>query len=74
MIALTTRLYRGESDLQAIADLLNACEMDRLKAAGMEMAKLGVDAQNPNGAKQLYESVGFGELYTSIAYVKDIGK
>ncbi|MFQ4146376.1 GNAT family N-acetyltransferase [Chlorogloeopsis sp. ULAP02] len=48
--------------------------MDRLKAAGMETARLGVDAQNPNGAKQLYESVGFHQLDAFLVYIKEIGK
>jgi mycothiol synthase len=46
--------------------------MHQLKAAGMETAKLGVDADNPNGALQLYESVGFGKLLTSISFYKDV--
>jgi mycothiol synthase len=44
--------------------------LNRLKAHNMDIAKIGVDAQNPFGARKLYESVGFEHLYTSIAYVK----
>jgi mycothiol synthase len=33
--------------------------LQRLQAAGMETALLGVDADNPNGALGLYQSVGF---------------
>jgi mycothiol synthase len=33
--------------------------LQRLRAAGMETAILGVDADNPNGALGLYRSVGF---------------
>ncbi|MBD1942448.1 GNAT family N-acetyltransferase [Coleofasciculus sp. FACHB-712] len=46
--------------------------MHRLKAAGVETAKLGVDAQNPSGALRLYESVGYATLHTRIFYVKDV--
>jgi mycothiol synthase len=46
--------------------------MQRLKAVGMETAKLGVDAQNPNEASKLYESVGFSKLYTNVVYVKNL--
>jgi mycothiol synthase len=46
--------------------------MQRLKAVGMETAKLGVDAQNPNQASKLYESVGFRKLYTNVVYVKNL--
>lgn len=44
--------------------------LHQLKAAGMETAKLGVDADNPNGALQLYESVGFRKVHTNISYFK----
>jgi len=46
--------------------------MQRLKALGMETAKLDVDLQNPNGAGKLYESVGFRKLYSNICYVKSL--
>ena len=46
--------------------------MQRLKAAGVDTARLAVDADNPNGAGRLYESVGFRKLYTWIMYVKDV--
>ncbi len=45
--------------------------MRQLQAAGMDIAKLSVNFDNPNGALQLYESVGFHKLYTLISYVKD---
>ena len=44
--------------------------LNQLKIAGMEMAKIGVDANNPNGALQLYESVGFRKIHTNISYFK----
>ncbi len=46
--------------------------MQRLKAAGMDTAKLGVDTQNPNNALRLYESVGFEKAETWVYYVKDL--
>ncbi|MGA7935158.1 MAG: GNAT family N-acetyltransferase [Kovacikia sp.] len=44
--------------------------LQRLKAKGVDTALLGVDADNPSGALRLYESVGFRQLFTSIAYCK----
>ena len=44
----------------------------RLKSLGMDIAKIGVDAENPFGARKLYESVGFEHLYTNTAYVKHL--
>ncbi|MEH2313974.1 MAG: GNAT family N-acetyltransferase [Nostoc sp.] len=46
--------------------------MRQLQAAGIDIAKLSVDFNNPNGALQLYESVGFHKLYTWISYIKDV--
>jgi mycothiol synthase len=46
--------------------------LHRLKEAGMDTARLGVDADNPNGALRLYESVGFSKVRTSINYVRDL--
>ena len=44
----------------------------QLKDAGMETALLGVDAQNPNQAKALYDAVGFRVKETHIAYEKKL--
>jgi mycothiol synthase len=44
---------------QGLAKALLARSMRLLQAQGMTEAGLGVDAQNPNGALQLYESLGF---------------
>jgi mycothiol synthase len=52
------------------AMLLSA--LHKLKNAGMDVARLGVDANNPNGALRLYESVGFCKVLTSLSYVKDV--
>ena len=46
--------------------------MHRLKAAGVDTAVLGVDAENPTGALRLYESVGFTPVVTNVSYRKDL--
>ncbi|MEQ8996501.1 MAG: GNAT family N-acetyltransferase [Coleofasciculus sp. B1-GNL1-01] len=46
--------------------------MQQLKAAGVETAKLGVDAKNLSGALRLYESVGFSTVRTHISLVKQL--
>jgi ribosomal protein S18 acetylase RimI-like enzyme len=38
----------------------------------METALLGVDSQNPNQAKSLYESAGFRVKETSLTYQKQL--
>lgn len=45
----------------------------RLKAAGVETALLGVEADNPTGATRLYESVGFRKLHTWVQYALSLG-
>jgi len=42
------------------------------KALGMTEASLGVDAQNPNGALQLYESMGFRQVRENAAFHKSL--
>jgi mycothiol synthase len=44
----------------------------RLKAAGMTSAQLGVAANNPTGALQLYESAGFQRVHMWILHGKNI--
>lgn len=46
--------------------------IQKLKADGMAQAKLGVDAENPTGALQLYESVGFHAEQTWVQYLKSL--
>lgn len=46
--------------------------MQALWEAGVDTAKLGVDAQNPNQAMHLYESVGFRKLHTRLTYSKSM--
>jgi mycothiol synthase len=43
-----------------------------LKEQGMTEAALGVDAQNPNGALQLYRSIGFREVKRHAIYRKPL--
>jgi len=43
-----------------------------LKAAGVDTAVLGVDADSLTGATRLYESVGFRPVHTFVSYVKDV--
>ncbi|BAZ14807.1 Mycothiol acetyltransferase [Calothrix sp. NIES-4071] len=46
--------------------------LHRLKQAGVDTARLGVDADNPNGALRLYESVGFQKVYASINFLRQV--
>ncbi|WP_228035763.1 GNAT family N-acetyltransferase [Oculatella sp. LEGE 06141] len=46
--------------------------MHRLQAAGMSVAKLGVDTENPNFAQNLYESVGFTKARAKLTFVKTL--
>ncbi|MBD3882271.1 GNAT family N-acetyltransferase [Phormidium tenue FACHB-886] len=52
----------------ARAMLLTA--MHKLKAAGMDTARLGVDTENPNQAQSLYQSAGFYRKHASLSYAK----
>jgi mycothiol synthase len=47
--------------------------LEKLRSEGMEVAKLGVDMENPNQAMGLYESVGFRKVFANFAYVKRVG-
>jgi len=42
-----------------------------LQSAGMKTARLAVDADNPNGALQLYKSLGFRQTLRRFEYVKE---
>ncbi len=46
--------------------------LHRLKAEGVEIAVLGVDAANPTGALRLYESNGFYPIREFIGYIKEL--
>jgi ribosomal protein S18 acetylase RimI-like enzyme len=43
-----------------------------LREQGMEEAALGVDAENPNGAQNLYASLGFREVQRYTIYRKPL--
>jgi GNAT superfamily N-acetyltransferase len=55
---------------QGLAKALIARAMQVLKDAGMNEAALGVDAQNPNGALKLYESLGYRVSFRTFTYRK----
>jgi mycothiol synthase len=57
---------------QGLAKALIARSLAALKEAGMDTAALGVDAQNPNGALALYESMGYRQVKRWISYRKEI--
>ena len=46
--------------------------LHRLKADGVEVAKLGVDADNLTGALRLYESAGFQKEQINVSYCKEL--
>ncbi|HEY9673004.1 MAG TPA: GNAT family N-acetyltransferase [Waterburya sp.] len=47
-------------------------QMQQFKAAGVEVVKLGVDAENLTSATRLYQSVGFQPIKTWLSYAKKI--
>jgi mycothiol synthase len=53
---------------RGLARALIVDSLRMLRDMGMEQAALGVDAQNPTGALQLYESVGFRQHKTGISF------
>jgi GNAT superfamily N-acetyltransferase len=55
---------------QGLAKALIARALQVLKDAGMNEAALGVDAQNPNGALKLYESMGYRVKHRTFTYRK----
>jgi mycothiol synthase len=60
------RPWRG----RGIAKALIVDNLRRLQAVGIREAMLGVDAQNPTGAVQLYETLGFEVRDRSLAHRK----
>jgi GNAT superfamily N-acetyltransferase len=57
---------------QGVAKALIARSFRMHKALGMTEAALGVDAQNPNGALQLYKSMGFQVVKRHTTYRKSL--
>lgn len=64
----THRDYRR----QGIAKALIVRSMHMHKAKGMTEVALGVDTENPNGALQLYESLGYRQEKTWITFRKPL--
>jgi mycothiol synthase len=57
---------------QGVAKALIASSFRLLKARGMTEAALGVDADNPNGALQLYKGMGFQTVKRHTTYRKPL--
>jgi len=66
----TQKEWRG----QGIAKALIADTLRKLKEAGMEQAALGVDAENPSGALDLYKKMGYEKIGKGIHYHKEMVK
>jgi mycothiol synthase len=43
-----------------------------LRQAGLDAARLGVDADSPTGATRLYAATGFRHIHTYLTYVKEL--
>ena len=57
---------------RGVAKALIADSLEVLREKGLAEAMLGVDAKNPTGALQLYESLGFHQHKTGISFRKAI--
>lgn len=64
----TKKGWRGKG----IAKALMADTLRKLRDAGMEEAALGVDAENPSGALNLYEKMGYEKVGQMIFYRKPL--
>ena len=62
------REFRG----RGIAQALLADAMRRFAAAGMDVASLDVDSENPTGALALYVKMGYAAVNRSMAWDKDL--
>jgi mycothiol synthase len=62
------REFRG----RGIAQALLADAMRRFAAAGMEVASLDVDSENPTGALALYIKMGYAAVNRSMAWDKEL--
>jgi mycothiol synthase len=66
-------LFTGQDfQRRGLARAMLSQGLEQLKARNMDIANIGVDAENAFGARKLYESVGFEYLYTNIFYVKHL--
>ncbi len=57
---------------QGVASALMASTLSILRDRGIEIAALGVDAENPTGALRVYEAMGFARHKTGISYRKPL--
>lgn len=55
---------------RGVASALIVAAMQALKDAGLSVASLGVDTENPTGALRLYENLGFQATRRSITFQK----
>jgi ribosomal protein S18 acetylase RimI-like enzyme len=60
------RAYRH----RGLGTALLAQSLHALKRAGMEVAELGADPENPTGAMRIYERMGFRVRRMGMAYQK----
>ena len=58
---------------RGLAKALIVRSLHLLRSRGLDVAVLGVDAENPSGALGLYESVGFVEVERSAAWQRPLG-
>jgi mycothiol synthase len=59
--------------MRGIAGTLLAWSLQELRDRGMTEAALGVDTNNPGGAFQLYQSLGFELVGYEAVYLRDVG-
>jgi mycothiol synthase len=64
----TLREWRGKG----VATALIAHALDAFRADGLTHALLGVDSENPSGAAQLYEGLGFRRLHREVVCQLDM--
>ena len=57
---------------RGLARALIARSFQAIKEQGMTEAALGVDTQNPSGARQIYESMGFRPVKSHTLYRKPL--
>jgi ribosomal protein S18 acetylase RimI-like enzyme len=57
---------------RGVATAMLAWTLREVAARGLEAVSLGMDAENPTGAKQLYERIGFREVDRFHIYRKQI--
>lgn len=55
---------------RGIGSALVSLAMEEFREMGTEYAAIGVDSENPSGAYQIYERLGFVPDRRGIAYVK----